>query len=91
MEKFAAALDDERTTVRVQADQADGLALGVQGTPTFLIDPSSSTGRRWRPRSPTRRSPRCWTSGLRSEAPPDTALPARTAATKALPASCPPW
>nr|WP_265584791.1 hypothetical protein [Streptomyces sp. S07_1.15] len=91
MEKFAAALDDERTTVRVQADQADGLALGVQGTPTFLIDPSSSTGRRWRPRSPTRAFAALRTSGLRSEAPPDTALPARTAATKALPASCPPW
>ncbi|WP_374194563.1 DsbA family protein [Streptomyces sp. ISL-63] len=38
MEKFTAALDDPATTERIEADQRDGLGLGVQGTPTFFVD-----------------------------------------------------
>ncbi|MET9953667.1 thioredoxin domain-containing protein [Streptomyces sp. NPDC006339] len=38
MRKFDAALADPKTAERVKADQRDGLALGVQGTPTFLVD-----------------------------------------------------
>ncbi|MFB7933315.1 MULTISPECIES: thioredoxin domain-containing protein [Streptomyces] len=38
MKKFDADFADPETAGRVQADQRDGLGLGVQGTPTFLID-----------------------------------------------------
>ncbi|MFE7461161.1 DsbA family protein [Streptomyces sp. NPDC057554] len=38
MEKFTAALNDPATTERIEADQRDGLGLGVQGTPTFFVD-----------------------------------------------------
>ncbi|MCZ0983300.1 thioredoxin domain-containing protein [Streptomyces diastatochromogenes] len=38
LRKFDAALADPKTAERVKADQRDGLALGVQGTPTFLLD-----------------------------------------------------
>ncbi|MFK4729635.1 thioredoxin domain-containing protein [Agromyces mediolanus] len=35
---YDAAVADPATLERVQSDQADGFALGVQGTPTFFID-----------------------------------------------------
>ncbi|MEW1699759.1 DsbA family protein [Streptomyces sp. NPDC093249] len=35
---YDTALADPRTAERVRADQRDGLGLGVQGTPTFLVD-----------------------------------------------------
>ncbi|MEV8404514.1 thioredoxin domain-containing protein [Streptomyces niveus] len=38
MAKFDAAVDDPRTEERVSTDQRDGLGLGVQGTPTFVVD-----------------------------------------------------
>ncbi|MFD8061388.1 DsbA family protein [Streptomyces cyaneofuscatus] len=38
MEKFTAVLNDPATTERIEADQRDGLGLGVQGTPTFFVD-----------------------------------------------------
>ncbi|ALV33518.1 thioredoxin domain-containing protein [Streptomyces sp. CdTB01] len=38
MGKFDAALADPEVAGRVQDDQRDGLALGVQGTPTFFVD-----------------------------------------------------
>ncbi|WP_381793316.1 DsbA family protein [Streptomyces niveus] len=38
MEKFDAAVDDPGTTERIAIDQRDGLGLGVQGTPTFVVD-----------------------------------------------------
>lgn len=38
MKKFDADLADPETAGRVQADQRDGLGLGVQGTPTFFVD-----------------------------------------------------
>lgn len=38
MEKFTAALNDPATAERIEADQRDGLGLGVQGTPTFFVD-----------------------------------------------------
>ena len=38
MDQFDAALADPEVAGRVQDDQRDGLALGVQGTPTFVVD-----------------------------------------------------
>ena len=38
MAAYDAAVADPATTERVQLDVADGLALGVQGTPTFFLD-----------------------------------------------------
>ncbi|ALV33195.1 thioredoxin domain-containing protein [Streptomyces sp. CdTB01] len=38
MDQFDAALADPEVAGRVQDDQRDGLALGVQGTPTFFVD-----------------------------------------------------
>ena len=38
MKEFDADLADPKTAARVQADQRDGLGLGVQGTPTFFLD-----------------------------------------------------
>lgn len=38
MKKFDTALKAPATAKRVQADQRDGLGLGAQGTPTFVID-----------------------------------------------------
>ncbi|MFD5131080.1 DsbA family protein [Streptomyces olindensis] len=38
MGEFDAALADPEVAGRVQADQRDGLGLGVQGTPTFFLD-----------------------------------------------------
>lgn len=38
MKKFTAALNDPATAERIEADQRDGLGLGVQGTPTFFVD-----------------------------------------------------
>jgi len=38
MDQFDADLADPETAGRVQADQRDGLGLGVQGTPTFFVD-----------------------------------------------------
>jgi protein-disulfide isomerase len=36
MEAFDATYNDPATLERIQLDIADGTALGVQGTPTFL-------------------------------------------------------
>ncbi|MFC7908226.1 DsbA family protein [Streptomyces nigra] len=38
MTRFDADLADPNVAARIQADQRDGLALGVQGTPSFLFD-----------------------------------------------------
>ncbi|MFF2188084.1 DsbA family protein [Streptomyces sp. NPDC058155] len=38
MAEFDSAVDDPETAARVRADQQDGLGLGVQGTPTFVVD-----------------------------------------------------
>ena len=38
MEKFDAAYTDPATLERIEADVADGMALGVQGTPTFFLN-----------------------------------------------------
>ncbi|NUT24957.1 MAG: thioredoxin domain-containing protein [Streptomyces sp.] len=38
MGEFDAALADPKVAERVQDDQRDGLGLGVQGTPTFVVD-----------------------------------------------------
>ncbi|MFE3248673.1 DsbA family protein [Streptomyces sp. NPDC059209] len=38
MGKFDSAVDDPATAERVRTDQRDGLGLGVQGTPTFVVD-----------------------------------------------------
>lgn len=38
MDRFTADLDDPRTAARVARDQQDGVALGVQGTPTLFLD-----------------------------------------------------
>lgn len=38
MATFEAALDDPATLARVLKDRDDGLALGVQGTPTFFVN-----------------------------------------------------
>lgn len=38
MEKFDSDLTAPTTAERVKADQRDGLGLGVQGTPTFVVD-----------------------------------------------------
>lgn len=38
VERFAACVDDPETVKRVQADIAQGKALGVGGTPTFFVD-----------------------------------------------------
>lgn len=46
LDEFDADYDDPGTMERIVADQADGAALGVQGTPTFFID-----GRPVQPRS----------------------------------------
>lgn len=42
---FEQALDAQATIDRVRADQADGIALGVQGTPTFFINETQYTDR----------------------------------------------
>jgi protein-disulfide isomerase len=44
MAKFEAALDDQATIDRVLADRADGISLGVTGTPTFFINGVKFTG-----------------------------------------------
>jgi protein-disulfide isomerase len=38
MPAFEAALDDPATAARVRKDRDDGVALGVQGTPTFFVN-----------------------------------------------------
>lgn len=38
VEEFRAAMDDPATAERVQADFDDGVALGVQGTPTIYVN-----------------------------------------------------
>ena len=38
MARFDAAYNDPATTDRIEADRQDGLALGVQGTPTFFVN-----------------------------------------------------
>ncbi|MFI6696419.1 DsbA family protein [Streptomyces sp. NPDC050433] len=38
MGKFDSAVKSPRTDERVRTDQRDGLGLGVQGTPTFVMD-----------------------------------------------------
>lgn len=38
MERFEAALRDRATADRVARDQTDGIALGVQGTPTLFLN-----------------------------------------------------
>lgn len=38
MGKFDSAVADPGTAERVRTDQRDGLGLGVQGTPTFVVD-----------------------------------------------------
>ncbi|MEV0779619.1 thioredoxin domain-containing protein [Streptomyces sp. NPDC050428] len=38
MGKFDSAVKSPRTDERVRTDQRDGLGLGVQGTPTFVVD-----------------------------------------------------
>lgn len=38
MEAYDAAVADPATLERVEQDRQDGLALGVQGTPTFFLD-----------------------------------------------------
>ncbi|MFH8368290.1 DsbA family protein [Streptomyces sp. NPDC018031] len=38
MKRFDTDLEDPATAERVEADQRDGLGLGVQGTPTFFVD-----------------------------------------------------
>ncbi|MFJ4687119.1 DsbA family protein [Streptomyces sp. NPDC088789] len=38
MQEFDAVLNDPKTAGRVLDDQRDGVALGVQGTPTFFFD-----------------------------------------------------
>ena len=38
MARFDADLADPKVASRIQADQRDGLGLGVQGTPTFFFD-----------------------------------------------------
>lgn len=38
MDRFDAAYADPATAARVRSDFEDGLALGVQGTPTFFVD-----------------------------------------------------
>lgn len=38
MEKYQAVFDDPATTKRIERAKADGLALGVQGTPTFFVN-----------------------------------------------------
>ena len=35
---YDAAVADPATTARIEADVAEGIALGVQGTPTFFLD-----------------------------------------------------
>jgi protein-disulfide isomerase len=43
--KFEKALDAKATIDRVMADRTDGVALGVQGTPTFFVNGTKFTGR----------------------------------------------
>jgi predicted DsbA family dithiol-disulfide isomerase len=38
MTAFDVVYDSPATLARIRADVADGLALGVQGTPTFFLD-----------------------------------------------------
>ena len=38
MEEYQDVVDDPATTERIERDKADGLALGVQGTPTFFVN-----------------------------------------------------
>ncbi|MEU9200351.1 DsbA family protein [Streptomyces sp. DT224] len=38
LKRYDAAVKDPKTAERVLVDQADGLSLGVQGTPTFIVD-----------------------------------------------------
>ena len=38
MAAYDAAVADPATRARIEADVADGVALGVQGTPTFFLD-----------------------------------------------------
>ena len=40
--KFNSCLDSGETTAEVQKDQQDGLAIGIQGTPGFLIGKTNS-------------------------------------------------
>ncbi|MGO1049615.1 DsbA family protein [Crossiella sp. CA198] len=42
---FERDLDDPATLARVLADRADGVTLGVQGTPTFFVNGAKFTGR----------------------------------------------
>ena len=46
MARYDASYSDPKTLERIRADQADGTALGVQGTPTFLVN-----GKKIEPRS----------------------------------------
>lgn len=47
MAAFDAAVADPATQARIQSDQDDGRALGVEGTPTFFLD-----GEKIQPQSP---------------------------------------
>lgn len=42
--KFETALDDPDTMARVRKDRDDGVALGVQGTPSFFVNGAMFTG-----------------------------------------------
>ena len=47
LDAYDAAVADPATLERVRSDKADGLALGVESTPTFFLD-----GKRYQPSSP---------------------------------------
>ena len=44
VERFRRDLDDPTTTARLEADQAEARALGVQGTPTFFVNGEKLVG-----------------------------------------------
>lgn len=44
VDRFRRDLDDPSTTARLEADQAEGRSLGVQGTPTFFVNGEKLVG-----------------------------------------------
>ena len=44
LERFGQCLDSERTASAIKRDIEDGLALKLQGTPSFVIDAKTYTG-----------------------------------------------
>ena len=38
MEQFRAVYDDPATIAKIRRDKADGVELGVEGTPTFFLN-----------------------------------------------------